>query len=782
MCGRASTSKKMRESVAMELSFFNSTLQHLKEQLADLNSSVQVYQNNVDHPAMPMIPLGLKETKYINFKEPFMVRCRLTPGVCSQRGLQDFILEHYSEDGAGYEAAIEEFSRIRQAIRWPKRDASGVRRLLEYYNLLYYVDHRFFPPHRNMGIYFEWFDSLTGIPVAQKTVAYEKACVLFNAAALYTQLGSSQFMTDIVQLRTTSAGLDSAVDNFLRAAGIFRYIRDNFSHPPSADLATETLSVLTQLMLAQARECLLEKFVLLSADPNDLEEFLDIAQETSEMSERYRQVARAMSRTRLRSHVPAPWVSLVQVKVEHYAALAHRHVAEGLLRHGSGDLPPGARQLLDFIHSSPEFRPLRSAEERLQLGQSSLLSGGQLGQSSLLSGGQRGQSSLLSGGQLGQSSLLSGGQRGQSSLLSGGQRGQSSLLSGGQRGQSSLLSGGQRGQSSLLSGGQWGQSSLLSGGQWGQSSLLSGGQLGQSSLLSGGQRGQSSLLSGGQLGQSSLLSGGQRGQSSLLSGGQLGQSSLLSGGQRGRAHLREATERHQEALRLHRMCRQLRNVSRLQERLQLEVELAEQRYLELELEPAIDDLLESPIVQPSTKFQLTLTAPDFSCYKVKDLFHGLGPIQAFSARRSWTAAKTLVLKRRSTEQSFGIALAGDCPVTVARAEGPAHEAGLKEGDYIVEVGGCDTKWGRSRDVAELIRDAERELRLRVVTPVVQPPRAPSSTSSGSPSLSSASTGSSGSKRLSWNPFSRRRSRSRDKLDYRQNIFLRRSITDLTLQD
>ncbi len=42
---RATTNKKMRETVALELSFVNSNLQLLKEQLAELNSSVEVYQN-----------------------------------------------------------------------------------------------------------------------------------------------------------------------------------------------------------------------------------------------------------------------------------------------------------------------------------------------------------------------------------------------------------------------------------------------------------------------------------------------------------------------------------------------------------------------------------------------------------------------------------------------------------------------------------------------------------------------------------------------------------------
>jgi hypothetical protein len=86
--------------------------------------------------------------------------------------------------------------------------------LFRYYNLLYFVERRFFPVDRNIGIYFEWYDSLTGVPSCQKTVAFEKACTLFNLGAIYTQIGAKQD-------RTSEKELDHAVDNFLRAAGVF---------------------------------------------------------------------------------------------------------------------------------------------------------------------------------------------------------------------------------------------------------------------------------------------------------------------------------------------------------------------------------------------------------------------------------------------------------------------------------------------------------------------------------------------------------------------------------
>lgn len=89
------------------------------------------------------------------------------------------------------------------------------------------------------------YDSLTGVPSCQRTVAFEKACVLFNMAAIYTQMGAKQD-------RLTSKGLDQAVDNFLRAAGTFTYIQENFTNAPSMDLAPHMMDMLIQLMLVSA--------------------------------------------------------------------------------------------------------------------------------------------------------------------------------------------------------------------------------------------------------------------------------------------------------------------------------------------------------------------------------------------------------------------------------------------------------------------------------------------------------------------------------------------------
>lgn len=70
----------------------------------------------------------------------------------------------------------------------------------------------------------------------------------------------------------------------------------------------------------------------------------------------------------------------------------------------------------------------------------------------------------------------------------------------------------------------------------------------------------------------------------------------------------------------------------------------------------------------ATKFQLSLTPPDFAQYRVNDLFRCLGPIAIFSAKRHWTAPRLVQLHRGKTTDGFGFSLRGDAPVIVAVVE------------------------------------------------------------------------------------------------------------------
>ncbi|RVE43978.1 hypothetical protein evm_011381 [Chilo suppressalis] len=187
-----------------------------------------------------------------------------------------------------------------------------------------------------------------GVPSCQRTVAFEKACVLFNMAGIYTQIGARQE-------RNTCAGLDGAVDALLRAAGTLRYIHENFTNAPSVDLAADTLLVLGALMTAQARECLFEKLQLQAREAcrerelcDDLDMCLDLAQESAHLAHTYHQLYDKMQTEGVFSYVPYSWVSLVHVKTEFYKALAHQYCATGLLNASSA---PRTRERLAALYS-----------------------------------------------------------------------------------------------------------------------------------------------------------------------------------------------------------------------------------------------------------------------------------------------------------------------------------------------------------------------------------------------------------------------------------------------
>ncbi|XP_043221846.1 rhophilin-2-like isoform X1 [Amphibalanus amphitrite] len=616
---RAAENKKVRQAVALELSFVTSNLQYLREELSDLNSSVEIYQgqDSSGTPYIPMIPFGLKETKYIDFGDAF----------------KDFILEHYSEDAEKYIGSIQDFTDIRQAMRTPQRNQNGLALLFEYYNQLYFIERRFFPPDRSLGIHFEWYDSLTGLPSCQRTVAFEKASVLFNMAALYSQLAARQE-------RGTQEGLDSAVDSYLRAAGIYRYILENFSNAPSRDLDADVLDVLSNLLLAQAKECLLEK-LLLPQEKLDLSAQLDIGQEAAQVSETYHRLREQMAAPSVQESLPLSWQQLIHIKEVYYTALSHHHFGVGLLEHEG----PLTRRVADTLQLSQRDREgqLLSVEHKVPKNTA---------------------------------------------------------------------------------------------------------------------------------------------QKEYLA----------------KCHLHEAIVLHEEALRLYRMARELKKREMLHHVLRLGLDLSTEQYTLLQREDDFDEPVDPPVITGSSKYQLSLQAPDFSRYQVADLFRSLGPVEVFSAHHHWSAPRAVHIERRAGE-GLGFSVKMEAPVVVVGVEpaGLAERVGLKEGDYIAGIDDEDLKWASHTDVVAHIRRAGSQFTLHIITPMdkteptPEPPRPPtlpplsdktwgslssSGVSSGvssrkpSPASSLASQNSKGSaKRHSWNPFKKGPRSDHPEL-YSSNVVLR----------
>uniref|UniRef100_A0A4W3J1T2 Rhophilin, Rho GTPase binding protein 2 n=1 Tax=Callorhinchus milii TaxID=7868 RepID=A0A4W3J1T2_CALMI len=306
---RATDNAKVRDLALVELSYVNSDLQLLKEELEGLNSSVEVYQNQEEMLTIPFIPLGLKETREVDFMTPF----------------KDFIQEHYSEEPSAYEDSILDVMDLRQATRTPSRDEAGVQLLISYYNQLNLLENRLFPPSRHLGIFFTWYDCFTGVPVCQQHVGLEKASILFNIAALHTQLGARSD-------RSSMSGLDTAILAFQRAAGVLNHLREVFTHTPSFDLSPAMLHMLSLLLLAQAQECGFQRQVLPGV-PNQVPSLLFTAQGAAKVADVYSVVLVSVSQPPVREHTPPAWLSLLHLKHEHYRALGHYFLALALLDH-----------------------------------------------------------------------------------------------------------------------------------------------------------------------------------------------------------------------------------------------------------------------------------------------------------------------------------------------------------------------------------------------------------------------------------------------------------------
>ncbi|KAG8437389.1 hypothetical protein GDO86_008184 [Hymenochirus boettgeri] len=352
---RATTNNKVREQVLLELCFVNSNLQLLKEELEHLNISVEVYQHTQQASNIPLIPLGLKETKDIDFTVAF----------------KDFILEHYSEDGSDYENELADLMDIRQACRIPSRDEAGIELLISYFQQLGYLENRFFPPSRNMGILFTWYDSFTGVPVSQPNISLEKASILFNIAALHTQIGTRCN-------RQTASGLEEAVAAFQKAAGVLQYLKETFTHTPSYDMSPAMLGALIKMLLAEAHECYFEKMILLGIQ-NDFCTLVKVAQEAAKVSEVHLQVCTSMNQAPIKENVPYSWSVMMQVKAEHYKALAHYFVAVALIDHQMGmndDEDKQEKAISQLYDCIPEGitaqKILKDQQQRTLLGKSHL--------------------------------------------------------------------------------------------------------------------------------------------------------------------------------------------------------------------------------------------------------------------------------------------------------------------------------------------------------------------------------------------------------------------------
>lgn len=145
------------------------------------------------------------------------------------------------------------------------------------------------------------FDAFTHKPTAQYSLAFEKASIIFNIAAVLSCHAANQ-------TRSEEGGLKTAYHSFQASAGMFTYINENFLHAPSSDLSRDTVKTLISITLAQAQEVFLEKQIV------DQKKVGLLAKLASQAGSLYTQAVEGVQDNVNRAIFEKVWLSMVQVR------------------------------------------------------------------------------------------------------------------------------------------------------------------------------------------------------------------------------------------------------------------------------------------------------------------------------------------------------------------------------------------------------------------------------------------------------------------------------------
>ncbi|OAV92066.1 hypothetical protein PTTG_04471 [Puccinia triticina 1-1 BBBD Race 1] len=266
---------------------------------------------------------------------------KLTSSTDLAQGLLNYI-QSYHEDHVAHPEALKPDLELIKSCRTPIEDKLNINQstlnsLTRYHAHLAYILPKF---PDDVGVEFSYsaiFATSTTagsilpgelpscIPIKLSNLKYERACVLFNIAAMTMSLGTSLPRTNTDQLKR-------AIGFFQQAAGCFRLLRDEVvatielppgsPSPPSPDLSNSCLSALEYLSLSQAQESVWQQAV---KDQKSNGTISRIAQETSRLYDVTLNFMKDVPKLDIHwigFAFPEDWISFVQLKSAHFLAVA----------------------------------------------------------------------------------------------------------------------------------------------------------------------------------------------------------------------------------------------------------------------------------------------------------------------------------------------------------------------------------------------------------------------------------------------------------------------------
>ncbi|KAK2748742.1 pH-response regulator protein palA/rim20 [Myotisia sp. PD_48] len=242
---------------------------------------------------------------------------RQSHDVSLSAAMKEYISAKYDQRPDMFEEDLIIIDRLRSdAINVQEPHPSGKTKLFAYAAQLQWISSKFpidvgvdfsCTLRVDMLIYAIWFENLL---VSQNNLRFELANVLFNLAALYSQLALSISHSSPDNLRT-------ACQHLCRAAGVLSHLRTeilpNLRSSPPEDMDEMTLLSLQELLLGQAQEFIWQKAV------QDKLKDASIARLAAQVSDFY---ANAGGHAIKSDVIGTDWIHHMTAKHHHFAAAA----------------------------------------------------------------------------------------------------------------------------------------------------------------------------------------------------------------------------------------------------------------------------------------------------------------------------------------------------------------------------------------------------------------------------------------------------------------------------
>ncbi|KAF9937896.1 pH-response regulator protein palA/rim20 [Modicella reniformis] len=264
--------------------------------------------------------LAISNLLAINFKR--------TEPLSMTQGLSDCMLKVYGEPSDKYADDLRIFDELRADVVNLEPHQNVLDRLIKYHAQLVFISSRF---PIDTGIDFPWalLNSTDLKMYSYPNMCYERACICFNIAAMYSQLGNNE-------PRTTLEGLKRACSYFEGAAGAFKHLQDKvipeLRITPTVDISAAALTVFIDLMLAQAQECYWQRAIL------DGRSDLLIAKLAAKVAQYYETANEGATHSNMSSLFTIIWTSQMHAKLLHFNAVAqYRRSCQSISKNNYGE-------------------------------------------------------------------------------------------------------------------------------------------------------------------------------------------------------------------------------------------------------------------------------------------------------------------------------------------------------------------------------------------------------------------------------------------------------------